>query len=285
MKPNIFRLLNPTQSSIQRLFRFAALTLLVITGSASAELMVHPTRVVLTQNERAAQLEIINNSSDTATYRISLVNRRMNDTGAILEATEPQPGELFADALLRYSPRQVTLQPGAGQTVRLMVRKPGNLADGEYRSHLLFTRQPDAEPTIRAGGATGNEIGIVLNTLVGVSIPVIVRHGHTAADLTIAHPELRYAGDGSPMLHFQLARTGDQSVYGDLAVVHIPPSGSAQVLTRVNGVAVYVPNSTRQVAMALPNNTGSLDGMLRVTFREQAKDGGELLSEVTLRLP
>ncbi|MEX1058129.1 MAG: hypothetical protein WED11_10375 [Natronospirillum sp.] len=289
MNPILSRILTPTHSSDRRRIRFAALALLFATGYASADLMLHPTRIVLSQNQRAGQLEVINNSSETVTYRITLVNRRMSDTGSILAATDPQPGELFADSLLRYSPRQVTLLPGAGQIVRLMVRKPGNLADGEYRSHLLFTKQPAAKSGSIASrdSATNDEIGIVLNTLVGVSIPVIVRHGETAAEMEITQLDLQNTGDAKPMLNFQLARAGNQSAYGDLTVTHISTSGRSQVLARVNGVAVYVPNSFRQVAMALavPDNAALNSGTLRVTFREQAKNGGGLLAEAQLILP
>ena len=52
--------------------------------------------------------------------------------------TEAAPGEHFADGMLSWSPRQITLQPGTAQVVRLMVRKPEGLAEGEYRSHLDF---------------------------------------------------------------------------------------------------------------------------------------------------
>lgn len=287
MNPTLLRKPTEDLKKTQKLIRLVALTLLLAAGTASADLMLHPTRIVLEPNQRAAQLEIINNGSETATYRIALVNRRMNDTGSIQAVTDPRPGELFADSLLRYSPRQVTLQPGAGQTVRVMVRKPGNLAEGEYRSHLLFSKQPDARPGSSAADASNNEIGIVLQTLIGVSIPVIVRHGQTAAELTIANPDLQYSADGTPVLNFQLARSGNESVYGDLAVTHTPANGPAQVLARANGLAVYVPNPSRQVAMklALPDHSGLLDGTLRVTFREQVKDGGKLLSEVMLSLP
>ena len=36
----------------------------------------------------------------------------------------------------------MTLAPGETQAVRLLLRKPGNLADGEYRSHLLMQNVP-----------------------------------------------------------------------------------------------------------------------------------------------
>ena len=120
-----------------------AISFLLGTAPAFAELMLYPTRIVIEGNQRSAQIQLINNGTESRTYRIGLVNRRMNETGSFIDINEPLPGELFADDMLRFSPRQVTLAPGTGQTVRVMVRKPSNLPAGEYRSHLLFSQQPE----------------------------------------------------------------------------------------------------------------------------------------------
>lgn len=268
-----------------------ALLLLVPASHAFAELMLYPTRIVFDGNQRAAQLELINNGSESATYRISLVNRRMNETGTFSEIDEPLPGEQFAGDLLRYSPRQVILQPGVGQTVRIMVRKSANLAAGEYRSHLLFAKQPDASGRHSAensGGMTGdNEIGVTLTTLVGVSIPVIVRHGKTSASLSLTHLQMLHPPGQAPMLAFHMERSGSRSVYGNLTVSFIPNGGAEQVIARANGLAVYTPNTLRRASIALqpPRGQQLTAGTLRVTFREQAEDSGDRLAEAFLKLP
>ncbi|WP_404295773.1 molecular chaperone [Halomonas sp.] len=272
------------------LFRLTLCALLLVlpASQALAQLMIYPTRVVLEGNQRSAQLELINNGTETATYRISLVNRRMSDTGEFSDITAPLPGEQFADALLQYSPRQVTLEPGAGQAVRIMVRKPGDLATGEYRSHLLFAQQPDTSgrSSIESGAAADGEIGVQLTALVGASVPVIVRHGATDANVALTQLELQRASSGAPLLALQMQRTGTQSAYGDLTVSFTPRSGAEQVIGRANGVAVYTPNPLRNARIALQPPSGLTlgNGTLRVTYREQAEDGGALLAEATLSL-
>src|SRR3954451_3960949 len=67
---------------------------------AMADLMLHPTRLVLEKSQRAAQVDLINDSADSATYRISLVNRRMTETGDFVAVTEAGAGEQFADNML-----------------------------------------------------------------------------------------------------------------------------------------------------------------------------------------
>lgn len=81
-----------------------------------------------------------------------------------------------------------------------------------------------------------------------------------------------------------MERTGNQSVYGDLAVSFTPNGGTEQIIGRANGVAVYTPNALRRAHMILqrPGNLRLSNGTLRVTYREQAKDGGKLLAETVL---
>lgn len=283
--------LHQSQRAINIFLRLPLLLVLLLPVSpALAELMLYPTRIVFEGNQRAAQLELINNGTESATYRITLVNRRMSDTGAFSEIDDPLPGEQFAGDLLRYSPRQVTLAPGAGQTVRIMVRKPANLAAGEYRSHLLFARQPDPRgrtsvETSEAGA--DNEIGIVITALVGATIPVIVRHGTTGASVALRHLDLRQSAGKAPVLALNLERSGNQSVYGDLTVSFTPRGGSEQVVARTNGVAIYAPNPLRRANITLGQPAGSrlTDGVLRVSYRQQAEDGGAPLAEAVLQLP
>ena len=84
-----------------RLARAAAL-LLLLWGpqSAFAGLMIYPTRVVLESKARSAQVELINNGNKPETYRISIFNRRMTETGEIVAADKPQAGEQFAADML-----------------------------------------------------------------------------------------------------------------------------------------------------------------------------------------
>jgi P pilus assembly chaperone PapD len=255
---------------------------------AMANLMLHPTRVVFDKNQRAAQIELINSGTESATYRIGIVNRRMNEAGEVGPVDTPLAGEQFADAMLRFSPRQVTLAPGTSQTVRVMLRKPAELAAGEYRSHMHFEKLPDAVATsAEAKPEAERQIGIVLKVLVGASIPVIVRHGDTTAAVRLTSLELRDAGGASPQLALQLERSGNSSVYGDLVATFTPRGGSPVEVARAGGVAVYTPNPLRRSSLALtpPKGVSLAHGELRVSYRERPDAGGKLLAEAALALP
>ncbi|NMT62959.1 fimbrial biogenesis chaperone [Marinobacter orientalis] len=254
---------------------------------AFAELMIYPTRLVVEGNQRATKVELINNSNQKATYRITLVNRRMDEFGAFSEVDVARPDEQFAIDMLRYSPRQVTLPPGAGQTVRIMVRKPAGLAVGEYRSHLMFSRQPDVDGMQHSNtGSDTDGVGVKVRTLVGATIPVIVRHGATEAKVQLEDLELGIQGDRA-ILGFTIERDGSRSVYGDILATFIPEQGPPVVAGRANGVAVYTPNAKRAASILLDQ----LDvneirhGTLRLVYKEQAEDGARVLAERLLKVP
>ena len=268
----------------------AALLGLLAQHPAWADLMIAPTRIVFDKNQRAAQLDLINSGSETSTYRISIVNRRMGEAGEFSAIDSPAPGEQFAGDLLRYSPRQVVLEPGGGQVVRLSLRKPADLPAGEYRSHLIFEKVAAAKgaTSLEAQGAPPGEVSVQLTMLVGISIPVIVRHGETAASVTLAGLELQKPVAGQPAtLALVLQRSGNRSVYGDLGATFTPQGGAEQEVGKAGGVAVYTPNPLRRVKLALqpPAGLALARGTLRVTFRERPDAGGKLLAEAAIELP
>lgn len=279
--------------SRRRLFRawLAAATLLLAVPAARADLMLFPTRIVFDKNQRAAQVELINRGRTAETYRISLVNRRMTEDGEIKSADAAEPGEQFADTMLRFSPRQVTIAPGSSQTVRMLLRKPADLATGEYRSHLQFDRVADATPddSVEAGGdESAGKVGVVITALVGASIPVIVRQGETDARVSLAQLALQPASaDAPPLLAFEIRRDGTRSVYGDLAVTFTPRGGTPIDVAKAGGVAVYVPNPLRRarLPLQLPPGAALAGGTLRLSYRERADTGGKLIAESTLVLP
>lgn len=274
-----------------KLFLLAGLGLLLLSRAAMADLMLFPTRIVFDKQQRAAQVELMNQGKTPETYRINLVNRRMGPNGEFIAIDQPGPGEQFADSMLRYSPRQVTIPPGGSQIVRILLRKPEGLAEGEYRSHLQFDRVAEAtgsssvEDVARRGG---QDVGVFIQALVGASIPVIVRQGDTHAEvklteLAVQPPTAASAG----VLSFQMKREGNRSVYGDLVAHFTTTAGVTFEIARAGGVAVYVPNTARhvQLPLQLPAGGALPGGTLKLAFRERPESGGKLLAETSLTLP
>jgi hypothetical protein len=259
---------------------------------ARAQLLLSPTRVIFEGTMRAAQVDVVNTTSQRAVYRLSLVNRRMAERGENVAADPPLPGERFLGDMVRFSPRQLVLEPGASQVVRLSLRKPEGLQAGEYRSHLHIERVADGSDTTSvesvAGTGSSQNMQIRLTALVGAMIPVIVREGPPAVTLAVRELQLAPASGSDPAaLSFALAREGNRSVYGDVVVTLVPATGGAPVeVARLSGIAVYVPNAILRLRVALQPPPGMVldKGRLRVAFQLKPEDGARALAEADLEL-
>lgn len=236
-------------------------------------LLVAPPRIVFEGRLRNAEIALVNQSSEVATYRISLVHYRMTETGALEEVEEQVKDLFYADRLLRFSPRQVTLEPRVAQTVRIQVRKPADLEVGEYRSHLLFRHVPpeDVGRQVESEPATSTGFRVRLIPIYGISVPVIVRHGKTSAVVRLSELELHPAGAPGEPPHVSLAlqRSGNRSVYANLRVQFVPDKGRPVLVGLAKGVAVYTPNRIRSFRLPLsqwPSGRRLGPGKLRVSY-------------------
>lgn len=256
-------------------------------------LTVTPTRVVFEGRDRSAVIALVNSGPEAAIYRVSVINMRMTESGQFerIEDGNRKPGERFADSLFRFAPRQVELAPGGTQNIRLLLRKPAGLADGEYRSHLLIQSIPKDGAGQSVEAPTTQE-GVSINLLVipGVSLPVIVRHGTLDAegaisDMNVLPPE---RPDAPPRLGFRINRSGARSLFGDLTARYFPPDGAeGLVVSQMNQLAVYTPNATRSVVMALTLPPGVIlgpGGRLEVTYDTTPLEGGTTMAKGSLTI-
>ena len=243
---------------------------------AAAELLVAPTRVVLTPEARSTELVLVNKGTETAAFRIAIENRRMREDGSLEDAPTPQAGEQFADDKLRYSPRQLVLEPGARQVVRVMATAPGDLEPGEYRSHLRLMSAPVSAGTTQIAGEanTDNSLSIELVAIRSITIPVILRVGALDAEVTMDSAALGIdAPDQLPnTVVVRLTRSGTRSTYGD---VSFTVDGEKAPAWLVRGVAIYTPNTTRDVIVPLPPEVRAKLTGKRVRIDYTSTDAGD----------
>lgn len=266
-------------------FAIIVLTLSASVQAGVGDLTVTPTRAIFGDRTRSLQISLVNRGDKAALYRIEFVQMRMDEHGNFTEIAVPKEGEKFADKLVRYSPRQIMLEPNVGQTVRLLLRKPPGLEIGEYRSHLLMYAVPDMGQSIsEAAQSTPDEgLSIDLKPIFRVSIPVIVRHGNLNADMRFSKLEHSiYETDGKQQnfITIQAERSGQRSVYGDISVVYKPDNSSEEyIVGKVTDFVIYTPNKTRTITIAVyPPEGLSIDkGELTVNFKAtRLKDKPEL---------
>ncbi len=284
-----------------RLFTILSLALLTLIGSVApynvaysqaleegkAGILLTPTRLVLEGRQRSGMISVANNGTGEGTYRAELVNRRMLETGGFEEVVEPLEGEKFADGFLRISPRRFTLRAGQHQNVRILARKPADLEEGEYRSHLRFVIVPPSLPASENDNSETLSISIRANF--GMSIPVIVRHGAIQGGVEI--DGLKYSpasaeNENRQKISFEMERSGKASVYGDLKIIYQPPSGDEVVIKSMGGIAVYAPNQKRlfDLDLNVPDGVNLDRGTIKVIYSEKENAGGRLIAQKSLKL-
>ena len=241
---------------------------------AQGNLLIFPTRVVFEGNKKTQEINLSNIGKDTATYFISLVNLKMNETGMFENINLPDSGQFFADKYLRIFPRKVIIPPNESQIVKIQRLKTEQLNQSEYRSHLYFR----AEPTKEALGAETENvdttaISIQLKAVFGITIPVIIRVGESNANVNISDLSFNMVNDSTPVIKMKLNRTGNMSVYGDVEVKYILSNVIDKKAGLAKGVAVYTPNKSRWFELTLDKNI-SYDpkGKLRVIYSTQQGD-------------
>ena len=254
-------------SFARRFAAFALATAMASPAQAAGDLLVAPTRVVL-DSARGTEVILNNVGAQPATYRISLELKRMDASGQLVDVTPEAANdkEKAMLAMVSYAPRRVVLPPNQPQAVRIGVRPPADLPDGEYRAHLLFRAIPDAvTPTITGEQRPG--LSIALTPIYGVTIPVIVRKGPLKASAAISDAKILRGPDG-PAFAFTLTRSGDRSTYGRIRVTK---PGIAKPLLEARGIAVYAEIASRIVALPVaPEVAAQLSGQLRIEYLEDS---------------
>lgn len=233
------------------------LSMLIWSSFAQANLLISPTRVVFADKERSENVVIINQGATTATYRIEMVINKQDASGGYerLERQKDNLSGLFlADDMIRFSPRQVTLEPGGRQTIRMSLRKPDNLAKGEYRAHLGFVQLPGAVELERDPKAATMQVFMLTSFTIPVQVwqgAIDVKATITSASITTqidpANPNQKQWG-----VKVALKRTGTFSSFGKLNI-YWKPDAQAQyaLLNFIDNASLYRELGSREIIVSL----------------------------------
>ncbi len=235
-------------------------------------LIVNPKRVVFEGQQRNDMVVLINNGTDTATYQVSMIQSEMDTNGATvqIDSAHLDPHGMYADKLIRFFPKKVTLGPGQSQTIRLQLLKPSDLPIGEYRSHLLFRSIPRPKEISRIVPDSLKAMYFNISTSMAVAIPIIVRNGTKPAVASLGELKVHYdSATKAPMLGGKLFRSGNQSLYGMIIAKFVNKKGEETIIGVIKGVAVLMPNAHRNISLPLllPDGVSLSNGKLVVEYQ------------------
>jgi P pilus assembly chaperone PapD len=261
------------------------ITILVLTSQAFAGLVLNPQRIVLQDRERSASLDLLNTSEEMGRYQIYFEHKIMKEDGSIVDIANPEEGGPYAGDMIRYSPRRVDIKAGGSQTIRLAARRPKNLPNGEYLSHLVLKQIPNTSVVDKNTADSDNEekqLNLAVQPILKLAIPVIIRKGQlkTLADIENITPIK--TGSLTEEIHFTLLRNGNFSLYGNVALFEKTTAGLGQRIGFIRGIALYNPTLKRLVKVRLDTPQDLKGKTLLLRYEENQKYGGTNLIEKTV---
>ncbi len=241
-------------------------------------------RVIFEGTKRAEVLTLINNTGDELAFRIGWRNMRMTDKGLReIPEGEDAPDLKTLDKMVIFAPRRVVIAPGGSQQIRLMLRKPKDLAEGEYRSHLWVRPEADAVK-FDPNPAEAGKAAVQIKMLAGVSLPVFVRNGKMTATAKLENATLKTL-NGKMNITMDLTRQGNRSVYGDLDF--ICTSGAEEAVVRqVRGIAIYTEVEKRTLEYNFPVGATGACTAMRIVYTADKDDPlfkGNVIAQTTTR--
>ncbi|MCB1532181.1 MAG: hypothetical protein KDJ35_04850 [Alphaproteobacteria bacterium] len=260
----------------------------VLSAHDAYALRVSLKRVVFEGPKRSEILTIINNTGEEQTYRLGWRKYKMDEYKSLKAVDEngDDSGVLWADDMVRFAPRRVTIPAGGSQQIRLLLRRPSDLQTAEYRSHLWIVTETKPEKfDIQTDSKDGQAIKLAVQP--AISLPVFVRNGALQASASISDAKLTRTGGGLKA-SFVLNREGNESIYGDFDFI-CTDSGQNKVLKQVRGISVYPEISKRYLDfdIGLGPETATSCNSVNILYRADPDDPefkGKTLAQSTVTL-
>jgi hypothetical protein len=260
------------------------------------DINLFPKRIVIDGRQRIATVGLYNKVAVAGEYEIGVDDKAMTPDGRLVELVDADPAlrarVQTASAMLRWSPRRLTLQGNESQTVRIMARTPPDLPPGEYRSHFMAIAVPPAEAlgnSIDDAVGTGQgdrAIGVRIIPRFGISIPVIVRVGQTTLAVGLRDLAIVAPPQGGRAVAFTITRSGTRSAFGDIVVT---AAGAKKPVAEIKGIGVYAEIDSRKVIVpidpATDPRTFASGAKLTVTYRDDDAEPGQTLARQEFTVP
>ncbi|MCP4481609.1 MAG: hypothetical protein GY817_02130 [bacterium] len=264
-------------------------------------LMLYPKEVIFDHDdrERTKSVKIIHRGSEKATYRVSLLQYKQMSDGSLQKVEIPAEYEQFANSVVRFSPRTITLYPKvdgfedperpSSQTIRIRKYFRSSTLDGEYRSHLFVTSLPEVEKMDAEEKKKSQGVSIQIKTLIGISVPLIVRKGELESQLKISNIKVEKTKNG-PIMKLTVKRTGNRSVRADVVVSTM----DGREIGMIKTCAFYLSTEKRHLSLPLRVNIKTDKALsyreiqgkkLDIKIKQTNKDSNILWAHETYTIP
>tara|TARA_R110002124_G_scaffold89216_2_gene228289 strand:+ start:372 stop:1223 length:852 start_codon:yes stop_codon:yes gene_type:complete len=249
-------------------------------------LFISPHRVDIAPDGRIQELNVANKSDVPRRYDLQIINQVMTESGV----TERRDTfEYSAEKMLKFTPKRFTLEPGERQVIRVMVRRPKDLADGDYHSHLLFREVPLRNQERDGSGSDGKQkASFEIQALYGVAVPIVIQHGTVNSSMDIVSAALAKNEQGNAGLGITFSRSGNGEAAAHLSVVHRLPGKEDVPVTTEQWVRIYreVDQIQKFVRLTSPEGHNLSGGQLILTLvKDPRSPEAQVIATTELSLP
>ncbi len=229
-----------------------------------ADIVITPTRIVFEGRDRFASVTLANPGDKHATYEMKWNFFKMQeDVNATYKRVDRSVTDFDLSKYIIFSPKRVRLAPGASQKIRLALRRPAEIPDGDYHVHLGFAPIPDV---VKDDLSKSSKSVVTVKINVGYTIPVILRSGEIDVKASIGLISLsRNNNNGLLKVAVPVKREGGPySVLGHLMVYHIDNNGKQERVGEISNAQIFPEVDVRPFDVHLIKNiTG---GSLRIVM-------------------
>lgn len=282
------------------LVRFVAATTLclfahIAVSAGLSGLSVSPTRILLDDGARSGAVTLRNTSQREVSYRVSVIEMGIDGDGKVVPLALDEQPEGFSSLApyIRFSPRQVRLEPGASQVIRVLLMRGATVSDGEFRSHLEIRALPEVpsvaiEQVQRLEDLLHAPQGLV--TRLGVTLPIVWRRGVTTGGLSVASIELHQSGSADlNAISLTLERHGSRSVFGDFTVSLLMASGERREVAWMRDYGLFYPYAAEKVRIPAHGvseaDLASASGVHVLMLNDETDNGPAVLIDHTFPIP
>ena len=234
---------------------------------AQARVDILPRIVVIEPRDRNGEVTVLNLFGKPGLYRVRVIHFEQDENGKYTKLNEPLSPDFDPERLVRISPKQFEVDTAGRQKVRIAARRSSVLPDGEYRFHIVATRYDTFE---QAEAAQEQDVRVQVNMNLGVSIPVIVRHGNVSVDATFQNiayipPQSVETVGAAAEITTVVSRTGNASALGTLRAFLIDDNGREEPIGSMANFNVFTEIDQRNVRLPLKVDPKG-KGKVRIVF-------------------
>ncbi len=237
-----------------------------IVSDVKAEMLITPTQIVFEGRDRFANVTLVNIGDKTHAYEVSFIYMKMSEpSGTYIKMDSAFTNFDLAKHIV-FSPKRVVLKSGARQKVRLALRRPAEIPDGDHRLHLSFkvvSQDENLDSAPLPEGRSSASVSFNIN----YSIPVVLRSGDVVVNAVIDDMGLsRNKDTGLLNANISILRAGDTpySILGYLRVYHINASGDEVLVGEISNANIFSEVSRR--VFNVPFTKVVAEGSLRVVL-------------------